>query len=356
MIVRNTSWRRALKAQARDARVLLGESRRALLLFAAILAAGTLALRLFYVNPETGDRLDLSESFYSTLGMIFFQTQLPFPENPILRVLFLVIPLVGLVAVADGVLRFGVALVDKQSRGQKWQAAMATTYSDHIIVCGLGKVGFRVAQELLKMGRDVVGVEQNPEGRFVEQTQELGIPVLIADARRPETLTKAGVTRADVIIPATENELTNLDIALDAREMNPEIKIVMRMFDPDLARRIEQGFGIHTAYSVSALAAPVFAAAAVRADVKASFYAGKTLLNVVEMTVTPGCPVDGRTVGVVETTYDISVVAIYNDSISDVRPEPEATLRAGDRLLVLGSLEQLGPLNIALGAGSAASA
>jgi Trk K+ transport system NAD-binding subunit len=356
MSVRHTSWRRALRAQARDTRVLLGESREALILFAAILAIGTLALRLFYVNPETGSEVDLSESFYATLGMIFFQPQLPFPENPVLRVLFLVIPLVGLVAVADGVLRFGVALVDKRSRGQKWQAAMATTYSNHIIVCGLGKVGFRVAQELLKMGRDVVGVEQNPEGRFVEQAQALGIPVLIADARLPETLAKAGVTRADVIIPATENELTNLDIALDARELNPEIKVVMRMFDPDLARRIEQGFGIHTAYSVSALAAPVFAAAAVRADVKASFYAGKTLLNVVEMKVTPGCSVDGRTVGDVEATYDISIVATYGDETSDVRPEPEATLRAGDRLLVLGSLEKLGPLNAAIGAGYAASA
>ena len=292
----NASWRRFIRAQARDTRVLLGESRGALILFVAILFFGGLALRTFYINPETGDRLSLIEAVYASFGMIFFQSQLPFPENPGLRVLFFVIPIVGLVAVADGVLRFGAALVDKQSRGQKWQAAMATTYSNHVIVCGLGKVGFRVALELLKMGRDVVGIEQNSDGRFVEQAEALGIPVLIADARRPETLTRAGVTRAEVIIPATENELTNLDIALDARELNPDIKVVMRMFDPDLARRIERGFGIHTAYSVSALAAPVFAAAAMRDDIKASFYAGETLLNVVETDRDAGCTVEGRTV------------------------------------------------------------
>jgi Trk K+ transport system NAD-binding subunit len=73
------------------------------------------------------------------------------------------------------------------------------------------------------------------------------------------------------------------------------------------------------------------------------------------MTVRPGCPVDRRTVGEVEATYDISIVAIYGDTTSEVRPEPEVTLRAGDRLLVLGSLEKLGPLNAAVSAGSAAS-
>ena len=349
MAKRNASWRRSIRAQARDARVLLGESRGALILFVTILIFGGLALRAFYINPETGDRLNLTEAVYASLGMIFFQNQLPLPENPGLRVLFFIIPIVGLVAVADGVLRFGAALVDKQSRGQKWQAAMATTYNHHVIVCGLGKVGFRVAQELLKMGRDVVGIEQNPDGRFVEQAEALGIPVLIADARRPETLTRAGVTRAEVIIPATENELTNLDIALDARELNPDIKIVMRMFDPDLARRIEKGFGIDTAYSVSALAAPVFAAAAMRSDIKASFYAGETLLNVVEITVAPGSAVAGQTVAAVEAAYDVSIVAISHAATADVRPGPGVVLSTGDRLMVMGSLEQLSRVTAAMG-------
>lgn len=350
MTKQSAYWHRSLRAQARDARVLLRESRGALILFVAILAFGSLTLRLFYVNPQTGDRLDLSESLYSTLGLIFFQAQVPFPENPVLRVLFFAIPIVGLVIVADGVLRFAAALVDKQSRGQNWQVAMASTYRDHIIVCGLGKVGYRVVEELLKMGRDVVGLEQNPQGRFIERAQALGIPVIIADARRPDALTKAGVERAEVIIPATEDELTNLDIALDARELNPEIKIVMRMFDPDLARRIQQGFGIHTAFSVSALAAPVFAAAAVRADVKASFYAGETLLNVVEMTVTSGCSVADRAVAEVEAEYDISIVAVYQETTSDLHPDAMMVLRPGDRLLVMGPLEKLAPLNAAVAA------
>ena len=69
---------------------------------------------------------------------------------------------------------------------------MASTYRDHVIVCGLGKVGYRVILELRKFGREVVGVERDADGRFVEKVQALGIPVIIADARREETLVKAG--------------------------------------------------------------------------------------------------------------------------------------------------------------------
>lgn len=163
----------------------------------------------------------------------------------------------GLAIVLDGLGRFGSAFFDKQARGQKWQAAMASTYSKHIIICGLGKTGYRTALELLKFGRDVVAVEMDEKGRFVEELKAKGIPVILADARRPDSLIKAGVEKADAIIPATDDELTNLDVALDARELNPTIKVVLRMFDPDLARRIEKGFGIHTALSTSALAAPI---------------------------------------------------------------------------------------------------
>jgi hypothetical protein len=113
MAKQNASWRRFIRAQARDIRVLLFESRGALILFGAILILGSLVLQLLYVNPETGARLDPGEALYSTLELIFFQTQLPLPDHPALRVLFFIIPIVGLVAVADGVLRFGAALIDK---------------------------------------------------------------------------------------------------------------------------------------------------------------------------------------------------------------------------------------------------
>ena len=344
---RRRNWQRALRAQWRDAQVLFLESRSALLLFLLLVFGGATLLYLLYVDPDTGQRLGFAEALYGTFSLLFFQSALSFPHHWLLQILYFVVPICGLLVVADGVIHFGVALTNKQDRGQKWQIAMASTYSGHVIICGMGKVGYRVALELLKLGREVVAVDSNPDGRFIEKALALDIPVIIADARRAETLVKAGVEQADAVIPCTDDELANLDIALDARELNPQAKIVMRMFDPDLAQRIEKGFGIHTAFSVSALAAPTFAAASMRVNVRSSFYVGDTLLNLSEVTVLPQSAIDGWTIQKLENELNLSVVSFLesksqqHDIQVQLHPEPQKILCSGCKILVLATLQTL---------------
>lgn len=336
-------WRRTVRAELRDIRVLLLESWPSLLLFIVILFGGALLFLYFYADLGPGEHLDFGEALYATFSLIFFNPVLPFPEQShwFLRIIYFVVPVVGLAAIVDGVFRFGVALVSKRDRGQKWQMAMASTYSKHVIVCGIGKVGYRVVRELLKFGREVVAIELDPEGRFVEKAKGLGIPVIIADAKRSGNLVKAGVEQADAIIPCTADELTNLDIALDAREINPDIKVVMRMFDPDLARRIEKGFDIQTAYSTSALAAPIFAAASMRFNVKHSFYVGDTLLNLSELDVEPGSGLAGWSLERLQSELDVLVVCHQAGRCTSLKPEPSLVLKAGDKILVMASLDLL---------------
>lgn len=348
LVGRKKDVRRALRAQWRDAVVLFHESRSALILFIALIFGGALLFYFFYTDPYTGQRINFSEALYGTFALLFFQGSLEYPHQGFIQILYFIIPILGLVVVADGIIRFGVALTNKQERGQKWQTAMASTYNGHVIICGMGKVGFRVALELIKLNRDVVAIEANPEGRFLEKTRALGIPVILADARRSENLLKAGVDRADAVIPCTENELTNLDIALDVREINPNAKIVLRMFDPELALRVEKGFGIHTAFSVSALAAPTFAAASLRIDVRSSFYVGDQLLNISEITIQPGATVEGWSIEKLEHNLDLSVVSYIEGGLTHLHPEPGLLLTAGCQLLVLATLEtlqKLGGLN-----------
>jgi voltage-gated potassium channel len=334
-------WRHTLRAQLRDAQVLLRESWISLFLFLVILIGGALLFHCFYTYPDTGQHPSFSKALHATFALVFFETLLPLPKQWYLQAFFFVIPILGLAVVADGLLRFGTALLNKQARGQKWQVAMASTYSNHIIVCGMGKVGYRVTLQLLKFGREVVGIESNPEGRFVEKARALGIPLIIRNARRSENLIAAGVRRADAIIPCTDDELTNLDIALDARELNPGIKVVMRMFDADLAKRVEKGFGIHTAYSTSALAAPIFAAAAMRVNIEYSFYLGDQLLNLSEVIVEPGSHLTGWSLKKLEAELDLSVVCYQGKDVADLHPDPDLILDTGDIVLILASLETL---------------
>jgi voltage-gated potassium channel len=334
-------FRRTLRAQLRDARVLFREFRTPLLLFVVLIVAGAVIFHYVYTFPSTDRHPELDDALHSVFALIFFETLLPFPDRWYVQILFFIIPVLGLAAIADGLLRFYVALTNKQSRGQKWQVALASTYSDHVIVCGIGKVGYRVILELLKFQRDVVAIEEDPQGRFVEKAKALDIPVIIADARRTETLVKSGVKQADAIIPCTDNELSNVDIALDAREVNPNIKVVLRMFDADLARRVEKGFGIHTAFSTSALAAPIFAAAATRVNVKHSFYVGDELLNLSELTIEPDSRLLGWSLKELQAKLDLSVVCYQGTEITDLHPDPSLHLSNGDRILVVASIETL---------------
>ena len=338
--------RRQIRAEIRDTRVLLGESWVPLVLFAVVVFGGALIFSLTYPDPDNlAHQLPYADAVHATFALIFFETLLPFPDEWYIQILFFMIPILGLVAVADGVLRFSGALINKKSRGQQWQVAMASTYSNHIIVCGAGKIGYRVILELLKYEQDVVVIESDENGRFVEKIKNLGIPLLIADARRSETIIKAGVQKADAIIPATDNELANLDIALDAREINPDIKVVLRMFDGDLARRVEKGFGIHTAYSGSALAAPIFATAALRLNIKHSFYVGETLLHLGEIELSETSPLIGQTIDKFQHEMDCSVVSYQHNGIPDLHPDSNQRLSAHDTILVLSSLETLRKLH-----------
>ncbi len=332
--------------------VLFRESRVSLLLFVAILVGGAILFYHAYEDPshegasavpsDEGDRsLDFGEALYGAFSLIFFGGYLSFPKDWYLRVLYYLIPIVGLAVLVDGVLRFGVALVSKRDRGQKWQVAMASTYDNHVIVCGVGRVGYRVILELLRHERDVVAIEVNPQGRFVEKAKGLDIPLIIADARRSANLIQAGVKVADAIIPCTDDELANLDIALDSRELNPDIKVVMRLFDADLARRVEKGFGIQTAFSTSALAAPIFAAASMRFNVKHSCYVGDTLLNLSEVHVLPDSDLAGWTVGRLEADLGLRVVCHQVGAAPDLNPDPHLELKAGDKVLVMATLDAL---------------
>ena len=117
------------------------------------------------------------------------------------------------------------------------------------------------------------------------------------------------------------------------------------MFDPDLARRVEGGFGIHTAFSTTALAAPIFALAAMRVNVKYSFYVGDELLNLSEIVLDADSPLVGRSIGELEESMDLSVVNHQSGGISSRYAGGDLLPRSGDRMLVLGSLEAIEQLS-----------
>jgi Trk K+ transport system NAD-binding subunit len=339
---RRRTPRQSLQKNWRDFRVLLRAFSRPVLLFMGTLVFfGLLYWFLADLSP-IADKPGPVESIFLVLSMIFLQANTAFPEPFYLQIFFFIMPVIGIMLLSAGAANLGVKLFNKSARGQDWEVALASTYSDHVIVCGLGKLGYRVTLQLLEFGQSVIAIERDVNKDFIPLVRERDVPVILGDARQREVLRKAGIERASAVVCCTQDELANLDIALDAREMHPDIKVVLRMFDETLASKVEKGFGIHTAFSMSALSAPAFAAAATRAHIDYSFYVGGTLLHVSQINVEVDSPLLGLGLEDAERKFNMTVVMHQTGGELHLHPTSDELIKEHDTLVVFATLETLG--------------
>jgi Trk K+ transport system NAD-binding subunit len=127
--------------------------------------------------------------------------------------------------------------------------------SDHVLVIGMGSVGLKVVEELLERGERVTVIEDDANGRFMPTIYAHRVPTIIGDAKLERTLRDAGLPRAKALISVTSDDLTNLEIGLNARLLNPNARIVLRIYDPLLAQALDERLEIHFALSASSIAA-----------------------------------------------------------------------------------------------------
>ena len=170
----------------------------------------------------------------------------------------------------------------------------ATDMQNHIVLCGLGTVGYQVMQGLLKQGERVAVIEKNISGRFNSEAQSQGVPIIYGDARLPQVLKAANLAKAKAIAVLTSDDLANLETALSARaEFAAEspnnraarLQLVLRLFDNNLADRVAKTFDLNISYSASALAAPYFVAAALDYTVVSTFYLQRQPFIVVRLKI-----------------------------------------------------------------------
>jgi Trk K+ transport system NAD-binding subunit len=330
-------WR-LIRANFYDLVLLLRESWVVLAGFVILVITGTLYLIAY-------ESLGFAVALYETLKLLTLQSSLPLPTSLLGTLLFFLIPLLGLALIFQSVLNFGRLLLDKSSRREAWQVALAATYRDHIIVCGLGRVSLRVVIQLLESGYEPVVVEHDWNSEFIERALNLKVPVVKGDAREATTLRQAGLSRARAVVTAINDDLTNIEIALTARGVRPTLRVILRVFGEELDRSLERGLGPNTAFSASALAAPTYVAASISREVDYVLPAGAELLGVTRLTVPTGSQLAGL-VHTIEEQHAIRVLKHYDAAWQPVRRAPTAQLRSGQHVTLLGTLGALESLRL----------
>ncbi|MFN7134691.1 MAG: potassium channel family protein, partial [Myxococcales bacterium] len=169
-------------------------------------------------------------SFTKAMGEIYFLMQgeptFDLPDSPGMMLLTVVIPPLGIATIADGLVRFAYLFFAKHRNDKEWITVLAETYTDHVVLCGAGRVGYRILDQLLRLDVDVVVIEKNEQAPFVQTIRDAGVPLLIDDVRSDNALNATNIGRARAIVCATDDDLANLNIALDARRLNPAIHVV----------------------------------------------------------------------------------------------------------------------------------
>lgn len=321
---------------------------RAALLLVLLMTAGLLMWSFSEARPT------LVEAVYGAWTLAFAQPPGPFPPHPVLRVVYFVMPLLGLTVIIETLIGMADMVRDRRRSERGWCTTMAQALSDHIVLVGMGKLGYRTFRLLRRLGERVVVIEMDGQNQFLDEVRAEGSPLLIGDARSDQLLADANIARAKAVVLATNNDLCNLEVALDARRMAPGIRVVLRMFDQNMADKVAKGFNIHIAMSQSAISAPAFATAAIEPSIVSGTVVDDRLVVMQRWTLREGDGLAGLSVGEVLARHRVGVVEHREArGESSLFPPPAAALRAGDEVLVQGPYEVLARLRAAVGAPAA---
>ncbi|MFD3420093.1 NAD-binding protein [Streptomyces decoyicus] len=319
-----------------------------------VLAAIIVALAGATALAEPGP---LWKSLYLPLLDIFTMGDPATDESPARRVLQLIAGFVGL-AVLPLVVAATMNATDAFRMASVGQPP-AEDLTDHIVLVGLGKIGTRVLAQLRTTEHRVVVVERDPHARGVALARELGVPLLLEDAGAPGVLDRARIRQGKSLLVLTRDDGENLDIVMAAREANPQVRVVMRLYDDDFAATVSGT--LRASYpdattrsrSVSALSAPSFAAAMMGRHVLGVMPVerGSLLFTTVDVAGHP--ELEGRSLHQAFRENEWRVLAIGStatphaaapmDTLGglrldrpgfDWRPSHGRILRAGDRVVV----------------------
>jgi voltage-gated potassium channel len=218
---------------------------------------------------------------------------------------------------------------------------------DHVIVCGFGRLGQAVVQELMRNQVPLVVIESDPakEAELVE----MNVFYIIGSALHDSIMEDAGVRSARAVVVATASDADNVYITLSVREKNPKTLIHargdsegglrrLRLAGADQALSAYQWGGIRIAASIMRPAVVDF--------LELSAPGSESEVDLEEIKIAPDNPVSGMTIGAIESRFTrLRVVALkHSDQPISMIPDQSTKVEGGDMLVVIGEAQSLNRL------------
>lgn len=215
---------------------------------------------------------------------------------------------------------------------------------NHYIVCGYGRIGQVVVQQIMDDGHDVVVIEM--DNQTIEELEEQGIPYLQGDATDDLVLETAGLGKAKCLIAALNKDSANVFVVLTARQLNPTLNIISRAETQAHINRLERAGadrvvmphmigGLRMAQMVLRPTVTSFMDVATR---------GGMDLQMEEFLVTPGSDLVDKNLieSEIRKNFNVIVIAIKGrDGAMSFNPPADYVIKAWDILLVVGMREKL---------------
>jgi Trk K+ transport system NAD-binding subunit len=274
-------------------------------------------------------------SIYVTVLTVVGSSDVEPGRKPVAQAAQLVLSIAGVAllplitaAVVDSVVKTRLALDGNQ---------VHSVHAGHIVLVGLGNVGTRVLRQLNDLGVDVVAIDRAVDARGAKAAEQLGVPLIIGDASREETLRAASIDTCQALVVVSTDDAVNLQAALHARAVRADLRVVLRLFDDDFARRVQDAFNINISRSVSRLCAPAFAAAMLEREVLATIPVDRHAVLVAAVKVLPGSQLDGAPLEQADRPESARVIGMSEAGTEwvDWAADRRRVLSAGDEVVVV---------------------
>ncbi len=292
---------------------------------------------------------NLLDSFYMTIITISTTGyEEVHPLSPLGRFFtsILIIAGVGTIAYAGG--RAAQLIIETQILRRRRMSKKLEQLNNHYLVCGFGRMGRRICNELRAANVPFVVIEK--EEALVDTLDEQGYLYVIGDATNDEILMKARIQKAKGLVAVLPTEAENVFTVLSAKVLNPKLFVVSRAVEEETeskllragADRVVKPYEIGGVRMAMMLLRP-----AVVDFIDIIARKQGVDLNLEEIEVEEGSPLIGKSLAEspIRKDLNIMIIAVFRkDGKYIYNPRSSTVIQAGDRLIAIGeslSLEKL---------------